>query len=93
MFSRTSCDVVLAAAKALSAAWLSKHISFHFRLENSSIFSERQNLFGVMPFDEHACSCMHSLFVYDEIDLQNKQSHHSGQHSHIIVTIRYRTLS
>jgi len=26
MVSRTSCEVVLAAAKALSAAWLSEHI-------------------------------------------------------------------
>jgi len=27
MVSRTSCEVVLAAAKALSAAWLSEHIA------------------------------------------------------------------
>jgi len=27
MVSRTSCEVVLAAGKALSAAWLSEHIA------------------------------------------------------------------
>ena len=59
MVSRTSCEVDLAAAKALSAAWLSEHIaieaftsshkcintySIHMCLKNSSIMSKSNQI-------------------------------------------------